>query len=128
MRKANDMKVDELIKKENKNEKYLTDENCRVFNSYMLDIVRYERPIFGPLYSSAAIYYGLLEDNDIFKFYISHRYDIINYKEFSDLKEALRYLFMSCKRIDGETNYDEAYDYIVSYLQISENKSLKLNK
>ena len=125
MRKAKSMKVEDLIKKENKNEKYLTDENCRVFNSYMLDLAKYERPIFGPLYSCAEVYYGLLEDNDIFKVYVSHRYHIINYKEFTDLKEALRYLFMSCKRIDGVTNYEEAYNYIINYLQLNDNKVLK---
>ena len=122
------MTVDELIKKENKNEKYLTNDNCRVINSYMLDIVKLERPIFGPLYSLQEVYHGLIEDNDVFKFYISHRYNIINYKEFNDLDSALKYLFTSCKRIDSLTNYDEAYEYIVNYLNLNNNKVLKLSK
>ena len=122
------MIITDLINDKEKNEVYLTSDNCRAINSAMLDICLYERPIFGQVFALSEVYYGLIEDNNIFKFYVSHRNNIINYKEFDNLDDALKILFESCKRVDSFTKYDEAYKYILDYFDLNNNKVLRLNK
>ena len=86
----------------------------------------YEIPVFGKFYSRHEVYFGLIKDRNIFKYYKCHRNYIINYVEFENLNDALIYLFNSLKKYDEVSDFDRAYEYVVNYFNL--NKNLKLKK
>ena len=122
------MKINDLLNNAYDDEKYLTKENSIKLNEYMKDNLIYEIPVFGKYYSTEEVYYGLIEENNIFKYYICHRNHIINYIEFKDFNEALIYLFNCLRRLDEVSDYDSAYNYVINYFNLDNDKVLKLEK